>query len=179
MSKRVFVTVGTTEFDQLIQGIDQEGFLQALQQCGYQQLVVQYGRGSYHPRLLNPQHVLTSYGIQLTLMAFSDKLVEEMKAADLVIGHAGAGTVLEAVTSQKAFIAVVNTSLQDNHQAELAKALQDYDYCLVSSIDGLADTIRYRVAERYAANTPKPSFPINNLRNFATLMDSLFDTNQS
>uniref|UniRef100_A0A8C5IHP1 UDP-N-acetylglucosamine transferase subunit ALG13 n=1 Tax=Junco hyemalis TaxID=40217 RepID=A0A8C5IHP1_JUNHY len=44
--KSVFVTVGTTSFDELIATARSPPALQALQSRGYQRLVLQVGRGS-------------------------------------------------------------------------------------------------------------------------------------
>jgi UDP-N-acetylglucosamine transferase subunit ALG13 len=47
-----------------------------------------------------------------------------MRGADLVISHAGAGSVLEALHAHKSLLVVVNDSLMDNHQTELAHKMQ-------------------------------------------------------
>ena len=45
-----------------------------------------------------------------------------MKRADMIISHCGAGSVLEAISLRKFLIVVVNSTLQGNHQTELADA---------------------------------------------------------
>ena len=49
---------------------------------------------------------------------------EVVDEADLVITHAGAGSIFEALQAKKTVVAVTNPVLMDNHQAELAKELE-------------------------------------------------------
>ena len=44
-SKTIFVTVGTTKFDALVQAVDDLEFADAAIACGYNRLVVQRGAG--------------------------------------------------------------------------------------------------------------------------------------
>ena len=46
----VFVTVGTTSFDALIEAVDSKGVQDAILEKGYTSLVVQIGRGKRAPR---------------------------------------------------------------------------------------------------------------------------------
>lgn len=48
-----------------------------------------------------------------------------MKEASLVISHAGAGSVFEALSMNKPTLVVVNETLMHNHQVELAETLAD------------------------------------------------------
>eukprot|EP00842_Homolaphlyctis_polyrhiza_P000406 jgi/Hompol1/1366/HPOL_004580-RA len=48
-----------------------------------------------------------------------------MTRASLVVSHAGAGCVVEALRLRRRVVAVVNSKLQHNHQRELATALHD------------------------------------------------------
>ncbi len=54
---------------------------------------------------------------------FRPSLEDDMKKADLVLSHAGAGTVMEALRMKKKLVVVINTLLMDNHQTELAGAM--------------------------------------------------------
>ena len=59
-------------------------------------------------------------------------LDSEIDKSDLVISHCGAGILLESLRANKTSelkttcIAVVNESLMNNHQAEIADGLQGY-----------------------------------------------------
>lgn len=56
-----------------------------------------------------------------------------MEEADLVVSHAGAGTCLEVCDLGRPLIAVVNSSLMDNHQGELAAALDERGVAVCAS----------------------------------------------
>ncbi|KAL7539469.1 hypothetical protein ACHAXR_009321 [Thalassiosira sp. AJA248-18] len=61
---------------------------------------------------------------------FQPSLSAEMEQADLILCHAGAGTLLEALAiststaKEKIINAVINSKLMDNHQSELAEELE-------------------------------------------------------
>ncbi len=95
----IFVTVGTTHFDALIESVDtlvEQGRLEG-------DIVYQIGSGKYEPR----------HG---TFFRFKPSIDPELEAADFVITHGGA-TVFSLLGQRKRFVAVANTSLDGNHQA--------------------------------------------------------------
>ena len=97
---RVFVTVGTTKFDSLIHTILSTDVQAVLKEKNFTQMVIQYGKSDVFENILSqtPETLLTSESLEL-LETFSLKpnLKEDITKADLVIGHAGAGTCLEGV----------------------------------------------------------------------------------
>merc|ERR1711907_493865 len=100
---RVFVTA-----------IDTTEFLKALFAKGYRTLVVQRGGGAYVPTMLQGEHC----GVVTTNYDYKPGLADEITAADLIISHAGAGSILEALQARCRLLVVVNTELADNHQLE-------------------------------------------------------------
>eukprot|EP00980_Cylindrotheca_fusiformis_P017850 scaffold5653_cov147-Cylindrotheca_fusiformis.AAC.12 len=115
----VFVTVGTTQFDELIGSVTSPVALEWMVSHGYKSLIIQYGRGQ-KPKIesIFKTMAIRSYDFQPSLDA-------DMRRADLIISHAGAGTVMEALRLQKKLVVVINTKLMDNHQEELAEAMAD------------------------------------------------------
>jgi beta-1,4-N-acetylglucosaminyltransferase len=115
------VTVGSTSFTPFIQSILSPTFLSALSllppSLSPTLLQIQHGTSSL------PSPLLDSSSPTLDLFPYTDKLEELMDAADLVISHAGAGTILTALRKGKRLVVVVNNGLMDNHQAELAEVL--------------------------------------------------------
>lgn len=62
-------------------------------------------------------------GIELEEYDLKSSILPDIEQADLVIGHAGAGTCLEVLKAGKPLIVVINDTLMDNHQTELSRAL--------------------------------------------------------
>ena len=138
---RVFITVGTTEFDSLVSALDErcEKFTEDLQRSGCTELVLQLGRGSVLPQRL--PEACEKRGILFEHFKFKPTLSEDMNKADMIISHCGAGSVLEAVTLGKLLIVVVNETLQGNHQTELSDAMVERDYCISTVPDRLCEVV--------------------------------------
>ncbi|KAJ7046649.1 glycosyl transferase [Mycena alexandri] len=137
-----FVTVGTFEFDLLVQTVLSDGVLLALRNHGYTCLVVQCGNSAFefaHAVAGGQTVTLDRHDVRVELWKSKGALDAEYRRADLVIGHAGAGTILEVLRLRKPLIVVPNPTLLHNHQLELARALGPY--LATSSIDNLAATV--------------------------------------
>jgi beta-1,4-N-acetylglucosaminyltransferase len=61
--------------------------------------------------------------------------------ADLIVGHAGAGTCIEVLELRKPFVAVINGALMDQHQSELANQLAKDGHLLCTDPEHLAQTL--------------------------------------
>jgi beta-1,4-N-acetylglucosaminyltransferase len=85
--ERVFMCVGTTEFDALVREIDSQQMLRLLEEKGCKELVMQIGRGSVQPLLL--QETAARHGIAFSFYTFKPSLKEDMQRATLIISHAG------------------------------------------------------------------------------------------
>lgn len=131
---KCFVTVGTTEFDELIRAIDSEASKSALTARGFTCVICQIGRGSYKPSFPH--------------FDYTPDIPSYINDADLVISHAGnlktgAGTIIETLRLHKPLIVVINSRLMDNHQADIAEELSRKG-CLTIVEDpaNLADAVR-------------------------------------
>eukprot|EP00924_Labyrinthula_sp_SR-Ha-C_P003137 maker-scaffold_15-snap-gene-0.28-mRNA-1 protein AED:0.05 eAED:0.05 QI:55/1/1/1/0.33/0.25/4/124/189 len=123
MKMKLFITVGTTSFDELVQTIDTEEFLEFLVSAGFDAVSVQYGRGEYVPQVLPRFKTL-----KVETFRFKPTLKEDMDKADVIVSHAGAGSIMESLRLKKRLIVVVNPTLMDNHQTEIAVAMQEGGY---------------------------------------------------
>ncbi|XP_076877366.1 UDP-N-acetylglucosamine transferase subunit ALG13 isoform X2 [Brachyhypopomus gauderio] len=156
--KTVFVTVGTTSFDDLIVNITSSEVVKALLDLGYTDVVLQVGRGSVAP---DPR---SCPGLRVEAFSFKESISDNIQLADLVISHA-AGSCLEALGAGKPLLVVVNDKLMDNHQLELAKQLQAESHLLYCTCSTLLQTLR-----NMDLSTLVPFLP-GQPQNFANFLD--------
>jgi beta-1,4-N-acetylglucosaminyltransferase len=111
----VFITVGTTKFDSLIKYIDQnKEFNNFNMEC-------QIANGKYIPN----NHLYFRF-------CGNSDIIRKYENADLVISHAGAGTIYKLLEMRKKIIIVPNLDRADKHQLDLAQYMDKNKYALVS-----------------------------------------------
>lgn len=143
-----FATVGTTSFDALVRALDSAEAVEALRARGLGALVLQIGRGAYLPRRLVPAGGAEEGaaelpgGFRVAYYRFKPNLGADIAGAELVISHAGAGTVMECLRARKRTVVVVNEELMDNHQTELAGALDRMGSLRCTTCAGLVQVLR-------------------------------------
>ncbi|XP_055459086.1 UDP-N-acetylglucosamine transferase subunit ALG13 homolog [Psammomys obesus] len=150
--KKVFVTVGTTSFDDLIACVATRDSLQILKRLGYNRLVLQIGRGTVVPEPFSTE------SFTLDVYRYKDSLKEDLQQADLVISHAGAGSCLESLEKGKPLVVVVNEKLMNNHQFELAKQLHKEGhlfYCTCSTLLELLQSMDLSTLKCYSPGQPE------------------------
>ncbi|MBW2739997.1 MAG: hypothetical protein JRE64_14390 [Deltaproteobacteria bacterium] len=108
----IFVTVGTTYFDDLIQEVDRLRRIGVIQD----KVVAQIGSGSYEPK-------------HLEWFRYSNSIQDYFKDAVLCICHGGVGSIFELLALKKDIIAVANRELKDDHQADLIRVLAKHNWC--------------------------------------------------
>lgn len=181
----VFVTVGTTLFDSLISVICTPSFIHKLISHGYDKIIIQYGKGSIPPSspflhgTTDPtctgggqcregicKDNLTGKSLSYEIYNFKNSLHDDMEQADLILSHAGAGSIMEGLAHgsridndkhpattplipHKKLVVVINDLLMDNHQTELAEALSKSGYLMMlkSSNRLLEDSIMEEIQE--------------------------------
>lgn len=97
--------------------MDEESFQAELWKHGYVLLVVQHGKSESVTSRVD--------GLIVQNFDYVSAMEEHMKNADLIISHAGAGSIFEALRAKKKLVVVANDTLMDNHQKELAEELAD------------------------------------------------------
>ncbi|CUS20713.1 LAQU0S01e12948g1_1 [Lachancea quebecensis] len=146
MGSTVVVTCGATvPFPELIAALLDKQVLDTLLRMQYTKLIVQYGRGftSEFKQLLdcvgarleastNGKTPTLAAGVEVQVRAhfqaleicgfeFTGAIHQLLRdEADLVISHAGTGSIVDALRLGKRLLVVANTSLMDNHQLQIA-----------------------------------------------------------
>lgn len=150
--KTVFVTVGTTHFDALIEAVVEGATLERLQAKGYSKVVLQIGHGKFVPE--EGDHK----GIIVTYFRIKPSIAMDFAEADLVISHAGAGSCLEALGAGKPLVAVVNDTLMANHQTELAEELANNGFCFFcypSTLQSTLTSLNILQLKKYVPGQPE------------------------
>ena len=168
---RVFVTVGTTEFNELISSLDHSAFVDQLVEVRCKELSLQIGRGDFPKKL---QELCNSTGIIYDCYRFKPDLREEMEKSHLIVSHCGAGSILEALRLKKPLIVVVNSSLQGDHQRELSDALALDQHCLTTFPSQFQDLFWKVILKEIDLESFCKPFPGADFDLFPAAIDSLF-----
>ncbi|KAJ2341888.1 hypothetical protein GGF43_006067, partial [Coemansia sp. RSA 2618] len=129
----------------------------ALASQGFRRLIVQCG-SSVNLFVPPPTHSGT-FGISIESFDYTSWPQRLVEQAELVICHAGTGSILEALHSGKPTIVVVNQGLMDNHQSEIAHELAKDGYVAVAEPATLAKAVvesTYSRLRPYPAADPRP-----------------------
>lgn len=129
---KIVVTVGSTHFDQLISIIDSPEFIEEARKQGYDQICAQIG--TYEKDIKNLQNYSQYFK--------PDEMKRNFAEADLVIGHAGAGTIMEVLQLGKPLIVVYNDSLMENHQIEVAEAMSQLKLLTMAGISNFMEIFK-------------------------------------
>lgn len=136
----IFVTVGTTQFNALIQTISTTELREVFKEIGCKNLTIQTGTGDV------PIDIDEIYGsdgsISLKTYELKSSIAKDIEEADLVISHAGAGSCIEVLRAEKPLLTVINDELAGNHQVELAEELCKGGYLFFCSPKRLAQALR-------------------------------------
>merc|ERR1712060_731933 len=141
-SSHCLVTVGTTNFDRLIKTLDTNArdFMNNLKCLGIETVTIQCGGTSKFV----PDALQNMPNVRVVRTLSHLEFLDEVFWAGLIIGHAGAGTILEALSNQKRLLIVPNRTLMDDHQLELCEALSG-QYCLSCPEEDVVATLRNAV----------------------------------
>ena len=156
---RAFVSVGSTAFTELVSRVCSNDILEILGKCGFRSMIIQHGNTPLPA--ISPDPTSAATLITVTGYPYKPSIKEDMIQADLIIAHAGSGSIVEALRLEKALIVVINAKLQDNHQSELADQLHKDGYLLRTTVDELKQQLEewceFRPVQRPFPPPPHPS----------------------
>jgi beta-1,4-N-acetylglucosaminyltransferase len=128
--KTLLVTTGATApFPALVDAVLSRDFLRSLRAHGITRLALQ--AGAYHSspqfRTLLAAAVAADEGVRIDAFDFAADLARDhICRAHVVVSHAGAGSVLDALRWDRPLVVVENRGLMGSHQRELVDELRDY-----------------------------------------------------
>nr|CAD1839292.1 unnamed protein product [Ananas comosus var. bracteatus] len=93
----VFVTVGTTCFNALVEAVDSEKVKEALWRKGFTHLLIQMGCGTYIPSKVAAE----DRSIAVDYFTFSPSIADFLRSASLIINHAGSGSIFETLRFER------------------------------------------------------------------------------
>ena len=139
----IFVTVGTTEFDELVRAMDDLAPQLA------EEVVVQIGKGIYEPR-----HVAGYFRFEPSLDGYYER-------ASVVVAHGGLGTAMEVLHRGGKLVGVPNPDRYDRHQEDLLSYLAEKGHLLwCPDLSELASTLdRVRETEFVPYEPPECHIP--------------------
>lgn len=80
--------------------------------------------------------------LEIRAFSFSHNIGSLIEEADLVVSHAGTGSIIDALSRGRPLIVVPNEDLMDNHQLEVAKALAEMRCCAMATCESLIAAVK-------------------------------------
>ncbi|BGP56125.1 hypothetical protein JCM8202_005892 [Rhodotorula sphaerocarpa] len=196
MPKTCLLTVGSTRFDPLVHAFLSADSLAALAEVGITRVVAQVGNSSLAPAAAPavraakaPELGVQPFGDgdaaqgELVVVRFADDLEAQVGQADLVVSHAGAGSLLSFLRPlplqaesdpsassspqprARTLVLVPNSTLMDSHQSDLAEEMDKKGWATVCwKPEDLPITLRKLAAakpatEPHSGGAAKSAFP--------------------
>jgi beta-1,4-N-acetylglucosaminyltransferase len=179
----LFITVGSTKFDRLSLNVTSKEFLCSLAAYNFDKICIQYGNGKLSDikqscvlDVNSKEALLDSYKqddsntklLRVEMFDYKSSIESYFAEADLIMSHAGSGTILEALRLRKRLLVIVNDTLMDNHQIELAQAMESEGYLVSATVD----SIPLKLKEIMSATLK--DFPQMDENRFPQILDDIF-----
>ena len=161
----------------------QPNILKLFKSFSYDKIILQIGNGKHdNDELLNFEEnqfnsqagpeIRRAYREKMEIVAYRYKssIKEDINEADLVISHAGAGSVMETLEANKKLIVVINETLMNNHQLELAEKMFEEGFLLYTTCSRLAEKIELINDKEFTLSKYEPGHP----RRFGAFLQQLF-----
>ncbi len=109
----IFITVGTTHFNSLVEAADK-----CAAELTEHKFTFQTAGSAYKP-------------LHGECFEFGDAIDDYYDRSDIIITHAGAGSIYKLLELRKIVIVVPNLERVDKHQSDIAKFLEENKYALI------------------------------------------------
>lgn len=150
--KKLFITVGTTSFDSLIKYIDknvQPNFTDY-------KFIYQLANGLYIPKNGDS-------------FDFSDEISTYYFESDVIICHAGAGTIYQLLEMGKSIITVPNLERIDKHQSDIARNMAKSNFLVCcEEFENLSDSLKDITSRSLEAYVKEPFFKSTEIIEYLT-----------
>ncbi|BGO92064.1 hypothetical protein NBRC10512_000795 [Rhodotorula toruloides] len=143
MPSTCVLTVGSTRFDALVASSFDSTSLSSLASLGIQHVLAQVGNSTL-PAGWKEGTRTTQQGLQVEVVRFLGDLEERAGRTDLVVSHAGAGSILSFLrpldsslpssqpnATRRQLVLVPNSTLMDSHQSDLADEMEKKGWAVV------------------------------------------------
>lgn len=152
----LFTTGGTVTFHKLVDYVVDPIFIEQLQGMGFSKFALQFGneilptthvsKEYFNERVTSKQLVeklnlsilnefndklVTKFGspsLELTVFPFAPYINDYIAQADIIISHAGTGSILDVLRLRKPLIVVTNQDLMNDHQEDVAAQFEKLGY---------------------------------------------------
>ncbi|GBL51043.1 N-acetylglucosaminyldiphosphodolichol N-acetylglucosaminyltransferase catalytic subunit alg13 [Candidozyma auris] len=152
----LFTTGATVTFHKLVDYVVDPHFLTQLHNLGFDKFAIQFGNEvspthhvskKYFSDAIEQKQLmekldlsilnefndksvtkLGSSSLQITVFPFAPSINDYIAAADIVVSHAGTGSILDVLRLGKPLIVVTNQDLMNDHQEEVAAQFEKLGY---------------------------------------------------
>jgi UDP-N-acetylglucosamine transferase subunit ALG13 len=135
-NKFLFVSVGSTDFDELVRAVDS-----LVPSLGFEG-IIQIGHGKYKPK-------------NLPFFRFAVSLSPFYEKASLAVAHGGLATTMEILRQGLPLVSVSNPDRYDRHQEDLLKIMEENGYLIwCRKIEKIDASINLAMSQNFATYNP-------------------------
>lgn len=197
MSSILFTTGATVTFKPLVEYVSSPQFLRSLQKLGFSTVYLQYGNETANNKniskaffsdVISRNQLVEKLDLDLTnetndkstttfsngsfrlvVFGFSPNIADYVASVDIVVSHAGTGSILDSLRLRKPLLVVSNLELMDNHQEEVAAQFEKEGFLYHITTKQLKEGVLFSYLEKFAAGNllfallPDP--PVDTVKN--------------
>ncbi|GAA5896455.1 hypothetical protein JCM6882_001018 [Rhodosporidiobolus microsporus] len=177
MTRTAVLTVGSTRFDPLVHSFLQPSVLASLSALGISTVFAQVGNSTLPPGWDCGRRTADG-AVEVEVVRFASDVEERVGKAEVVVSHAGAGSILSflrplpstsstnsssstSTAPRRQLILVPNSTLMDSHQSDLAEEMQKKGWAIVCERpeDLTAALNKLVQANENEKDLPEPAYP--------------------